>query len=159
MSRSEFFRSPEGENWKNQMRAKYHIIDKPREIREMLIEDIKNKKPDTIFEIYRLNKEADGRITLSPSEIIKPSIDAHQSNPYIWDKINDNKLVDFNDGYTPDGIILLKKKSFSQNWGFNNSARRNSYSKSSTRGGRKIRKTRKVRRHRKSKKSRTCKKK
>jgi hypothetical protein len=55
--------------------------------------------------------------------------------------------------------ILLKKKSFSQNWGFNNSARRNSYSKSSTRGGRKIRKTRKVRHHRKSKKSRTCKKK
>ena len=110
MSRSEFFRSPEGENWKNQMRAKYHIIDKPREIREMLIEDIKNKKPDTIFEIYRLNKEADGRITLSPPEILRPGIDAHQSDPYIWDKINDNKLVDFNDGYTPDGIILLKKK-------------------------------------------------
>ena len=43
MSRSDFFKSPEGENWKNQMRANYHIIDKPREIREMLTEDIKNK--------------------------------------------------------------------------------------------------------------------
>ena len=159
MSRSEFFSSPECQNWKNQMLSNYHIIDKPREIREMLIEDIKNKKSDTIFEIYRLKKAADGRITLSSREIIKPSIDAYQSNPYIWDKINDNKLVDFNDGYTPDNIILLKKKSFSQNWGFNNSARRMSYSNSSTRGGRKIRKTRKVRRHRKSKKSRTYKRK
>jgi len=157
MSRREFFNSPEGQNWKNTMMANYHIIDNPREIREMLIEDIKNNKPDTMFEIYRLKKEADGRITLSSSEIIKPSIDVHQSNPFIWDKINNNKLVDFNDGYTPDDIILLKKKSFSQKWGFNNSARRNSYSKSSTRGGRKTRKTRKTRKVRKSKKSRTCK--